>query len=55
MQTEDIGQRLDDLQGRLLTLADQVEGMLIQAVDLLSICEWIIHAIQGEDHVTPNV
>jgi phosphate transport system protein len=39
MQTEDVGHQLDELQGKVLALGDQVEGMLIQAADVLQRCD----------------
>lgn len=39
MQAEDSAAQLDALQGQVLALGDRVEGMLIQAADLLQRCD----------------
>jgi phosphate transport system protein len=39
MPPDDVAQRLDDLQGQVLALGDRVEGMLLQAADLLQRCD----------------
>ena len=39
MQTEEANQQLDSLQRQVLALGDRVEGMLIQAADLLQRCD----------------
>ena len=39
MQAADVAQQLGDLQSQVLALGDRVEGMLVQAADLLQRCD----------------